>query len=86
MARKLLLEAQKFTAKEAFEAGIVDALAEPEKMLEVALAKAREVAPRAKMGVFSLLRNELYGEAQRAIRGISYVHGRITSKPAKAKI
>lgn len=64
----------------------MDEIAEPDQMLEVALRKGRDVAPRAKMGVFSLLRNELYGEAQRAIRGISYVHGRVTSKPAKAKI
>ena len=68
------------------EAGIVDAIAPPEKMLDVALAKGREVAPRAKMGVFSLLRNELYGDAQQRIRGISYVHGKVTALPAKAKI
>lgn len=86
VARKLLLEAHRFTGKEAFEDGIVDDLAEPEKMLEVALAKGREVAPRARMGVFALLRNELYGDAQAKIRGISYVHGRRTSNPAKAKI
>lgn len=86
VARKLLLEAYKFTGKEAFEAGIVDAIAPPDKMLDVALAKGREVAPRAKMGVFSLLRNELYGDAQQRIRGISYVHGRVTARPAKAKI
>jgi Delta3-Delta2-enoyl-CoA isomerase len=86
VARKLLLEAYKFTGKEALEDGIVDAIAPPDKLFDVALAKAREVAPRAKMGVFSLLRNELYGDAQRTIRGISYVHGRVTARPAKAKI
>lgn len=86
VARKLLLEAHKFTGKEAYEDGIVDELADPGKMLEVALAKAREVAPRARMGVFSLLRNELYGDAQARLRSISYVHGKLTSRPAKAKI
>ena len=80
------MEAYRFTGKEALQDGIVDAIAPPDKMLEVAIAKGREVAPRAKMGVFSLLRNELYGDAQARIRGISYVHGRVTARPAKAKI
>ncbi|KAK4508311.1 hypothetical protein PRZ48_002049 [Zasmidium cellare] len=86
VARKMLLEAHRWTGKEALEDGIVDAVAEPEKMLEAALELARKVAPKAKMGVFSLLRNELYGEAGRAFREISYVHGRTTGEAAKAKI
>lgn len=37
VARKMLLEAHKWTSKETFEDGIVDAVAEPGEMLEVAL-------------------------------------------------
>lgn len=85
-ARKMLLEAHKWTGKEALQEGIVDAVVPPERMLEVAVEWGRRVAPRAKMGVFSLLRNELYGEAGRAFREISFVYGRRTGREAKAKI
>lgn len=50
VARKMLLEAHKWTGKEALEDGIVDALAEPENMLDVAMELARKWAPKAKMG------------------------------------
>lgn len=82
----MLLEAHKWTGKEALQEGIVDAVVPPERMLEVAVEWGRRVAPRAKMGVFSLLRNELYGEAGRAFREISFVYGRRTGREAKAKI
>lgn len=86
VARKMLLEAHRWTGKEAFEDGIIDAIAEPEDMLEVALGKARQIQGKAKMGVYSVLRNELWGEAAEKIRGISYVHGKMVTAPAKAKI
>jgi enoyl-CoA hydratase/carnithine racemase len=86
VARKMLLEVHRWTGKEALEDGIVDAVAEPGEMLDVALKKAREIQGRAKMGVYSVLRNELWGEAAEKIRGISYVHGRRVTAPAKAKI
>jgi len=86
VARKMLLEAHRWTGKEALKDGIVDAIAEPDKMLDVALDLARQWAPKAKMGVYSLLRNELYGEAGRAFRDISYVHGKPSGERAKAKI
>jgi Delta3-Delta2-enoyl-CoA isomerase len=86
VARKMLLEAHRWTGKEALKDGIVDAVAEPEEMLSKAMEVARQWAPKAKMGVYSLLRNELWGEATEALRRISYVHGRVTSRPAKAKI
>jgi hypothetical protein len=38
------------------------------------------------MGVYALLRGELYGEAGRGFREISYVFGRRVDLPAKAKI
>jgi Delta3-Delta2-enoyl-CoA isomerase len=86
VARKMLLEAHRWTGIKAFEDGIVDAVAKPDEMLDEALKLARKWAPKAKMGVYSALRNELYGEAGRAFREISYVHGRAVDRPAKAKI
>ncbi|EMC94627.1 hypothetical protein BAUCODRAFT_25784 [Baudoinia panamericana UAMH 10762] len=85
VARKMLLEAHRWTGEEALKDGIVDAIAEPANMFDEALMIARQWAPKAKMGVYSLLRNELYGEAGKAFREISY---RTTPKdrPAKAKI
>lgn len=86
VARRMLLEAHKWTGKEALVDGIVDEIADPSEMLNVALKKARDIQGRAKMGVFSLLRNELYGEATEALKSISYVHGKRVTGPAKAKI
>ena len=86
VARRMLLEAHRWTGKEALEDGIVDEVAAPKEILEVGLKKAREVQGRAKMGVYSLLRNELWGEAAASLRSISYVHGRMVSAPAKSRI
>jgi enoyl-CoA hydratase/carnithine racemase len=46
----MLLEANRWTGKEALEDGIVDAVAEPEEMLNVALEMGANWAPKAKMG------------------------------------
>lgn len=73
IARRMLLEAHKWTGKEALKDGVVDAIAEPDKMFDVAMELAQRWAPKAKMDVYSVLRNELYGEAARAFREISYV-------------
>lgn len=86
VARKMLLEAHRWTGQEALKDGIVDEIAAPEVMFEKALELARKVRGRAKMGVYAVLRNELWGEAASKLRAISYVHGRVTSAPAKAKI
>ncbi|KAJ0416345.1 ClpP/crotonase-like domain-containing protein [Aspergillus carlsbadensis] len=86
IAGKMLLEGHRWTGKEALRDGIVHAVAEPEEMLEAALQMGREWAPKAKMGVYSVLRAELWGEAIQKFQRISYVHGRQTSVPAKAKI
>jgi enoyl-CoA hydratase/carnithine racemase len=85
-SRKMLLQAHKWTGKEALEDGVVDFVAPPEEMEGVAMGVARTWAPKAKMGVYSLLRGELYGEAGKGFRDISYVYGRATGLPAKAKI
>lgn len=86
VARKMLLEAHRWTGMEALADGIVDEIAEPQEMFQVALEKARSIQGKAKMGVYSLLRNELWGEAAEQLRSISYVHGRSVTAPAKAKI
>ncbi|KAL4888856.1 ClpP/crotonase-like domain-containing protein [Aspergillus ambiguus] len=86
VARKVLLEAHKFTGKEALEAGIADDIAPPDQMLNKAVALAERVKSRAKMGVFPLLRLELYGDALRAFQGISHVHSREVSRQPKVKL
>lgn len=86
IARKMLLEAHKWTGEQAFADGIVDAIAPPEEMLDVALELANKWAPKAKMGVYGLLRSELWGEAATNFQRISYVHSRSTTRPALAKI
>lgn len=86
VARKMLLEAHRWTGKEAFADGIVDDVAAPKEMLEVAFKKARSIQGKSRMGVYSVLRNELWGEAAEKIRGICYVHGKLVTAPAKAKI
>lgn len=82
----MLMEAYRWTGVEALSDGIVDAIAPPEEMYNVALDLAKKWAPKAKMGVYAVLRSELYGEAMDKFQSISYVHGRQTSRPALAKI
>ncbi|CAG7940161.1 unnamed protein product, partial [Penicillium nalgiovense] len=86
VARKMLLEAHRWTGPEALEDGIVDVVAEPEDMLNLALELGAKWAPKAKMGVYALLRQELWGDAIKKFQRISYVHSRVTSAPAKVKI
>lgn len=84
--RKVLLEAHKYTANEAFADGIVDAAVPPEEMFDVALKLAEKWKSKAKMGVYSLLRGELIGQAAKAYRDVSYVHGRETTREPKMKL
>ena len=83
VARKMLLEAHRWTGKAAFADGIVDAIAPPAEMLGKAIELARSCAPRAKSGVFGLLRSELYGAADKQFQAVSYVHSRSTSREVK---
>lgn len=85
-ARKMLLEAHRWTAGEAVEDGVVDYAAPAGEMEAVAMRVAGEWAPKARMGVYALLRGELVGEAGRAFREISYVYGRRTDLPVRAKV
>jgi len=86
VARKMLLEAHRWTGETALADGIVDEIAPPEKMFDVALELAQRWAPKAKMGVYGVLRGELYGQALEKFQGISYVHSRSTSRAALAKL
>lgn len=86
IARKMLLEAHRWTGKQALEDGIVDAIAAPEEMFELAMGWARKWQGKARMEVYGVLRNELWGEAGRAFREISFVHGWRSDRVAKAKI
>ncbi|THC92992.1 hypothetical protein EYZ11_007526 [Aspergillus tanneri] len=72
--------------KEALQDGLVDAIAEPEDMLLVAVELARKWAPKAKAGVYGLLGSELRGEMSRSLQQISYVHSRSTFSPGISKI
>ena len=85
VARQVLLEAKRFTGIEALEAGIVDEVATPDEMEAVAVRAAKQHAHRATMGVYSLLRNELWGDALERFKRASYAHGR-RPNPPKVKI
>lgn len=84
--RKVLLEAHRYKGPEACKDGIVDVVATPETMFDVALEMAEKWKAKAKMGVYGVLRNELVGEATSAYQRISYVHHRATGREAKVKI
>ncbi|OQV02413.1 hypothetical protein CLAIMM_07617 [Cladophialophora immunda] len=86
VARKVLLEAHRYTGKEALEDGIVDVVAPPDKMLDEAIKIAEQWKGKAKMGVYGLLRNELWGQAHSAYQAVSYVHSRQTSREPKVKL
>jgi len=86
VARKVLLEAHKYTGKTALEDGIVDDVADPDKMFGIALELAEKWKSKAKMGVYGLLRNELWGHALMAYRQNSYVHHKETSREPKVKL
>jgi enoyl-CoA hydratase len=51
MAKKLLLTGEKFDAQEAFRIGVVDEVAEPERLLERAMALANKIASQPPMAV-----------------------------------
>lgn len=82
----MLMEAHKWTGKEALRDGIVDLIAPPDRMFEVALDLARQWAPKSRTGVYGLLRNELWGEALANFQSISYVHHRETTRKALVKL
>ena len=82
----MLLEAHKWTGESALADGIVDAISPPAQMFNVAVELAQKWAPKAKMGVYGVLRAELYGDALKAFQEISFVHSRSTNRRALAKL
>ena len=82
----MLLEAHRWTGKEALADGVVDAIARPSDMFDMALDLAKKWAPKAKMGVYGVLRAELWGDAVEKFQKISYVHSRQTGRPALVKL
>lgn len=86
IARKVLLEGHKYTSKEAQSDGIVDVIAEPDQMLAEAVKLGETWKGKAKMGVYGMLRDELWGEARKYYSQNSYVHRKETSKEPKVKL
>ncbi|EXJ89236.1 hypothetical protein A1O3_02302 [Capronia epimyces CBS 606.96] len=86
IARKMLLEAHRWTGQEALQDGIVDVICPPDQMRRRAVELAQSIAPRASMGVYGLLRAELWGEALEKFKAISYVHRKRVGTAPKVKI
>ncbi|PNS20454.1 Enoyl-CoA delta isomerase 1, peroxisomal [Sphaceloma murrayae] len=86
VARKMLLEAHRWTGEEAVRDGVVDEVCGIAELEGRALEVARLWSGKGRMGVYGVLRNELVGEAARELREISYVRGRRVDREAKAKI
>ena len=86
VARRVLLEAHKFTGKEALADGIVDWIGPHEELMEKALEVAEQWKGKAKMGVYGLLRNELWGAATKYYARNSYVHRKDTAAKPKVKL
>jgi enoyl-CoA hydratase/carnithine racemase len=85
VARKMMLEAHRWTPDEALKDGVVDLVVEGSGMLGRAKDVAEKWKGKAKAGTYGVLRNELWGEAGRAFREMSFVHNKVTG-PSKAKI
>lgn len=81
VARKMLLEANRWTGKEALEDGIVDAVAEPEEMLNVALEMGANWAPKAKMGYVHSLNFDFIRMIKLYIDGQALIAVNIGSMP-----
>lgn len=80
VARKVLLEAHRFTGPEALVDGIVDAVVPPDQMVEVAMAWARKWQGKARGQVYGLLRGELMGDAVQKFQALGFVHSRPMAK------
>lgn len=86
VARKVLLEAHRFTGKEALADGIVDAIAPPKDLMGCAMEYAARLQSKAKMDVYGVLRGELLGDAIQKFQALSYIHSRPTSRIPKVKL
>ncbi|KAJ5404558.1 hypothetical protein N7509_004429 [Penicillium cosmopolitanum] len=86
VARKILLEAYRYTGREALEDGIVDAVAEPEGLDSLAMQLATRWKTKACGNVYGVLRGELVKPAVKSFSALSYVHSRPTSRTPKVKL
>ena len=86
VARKVLLEAYRFTGKEAKDDAIVDAIVKPEQLFQEALQIAEKWQEKAARGVYGVLRNEILGDVAERFQRLSYVHSRDTSRIPKVKL
>lgn len=84
VARKVLLEAHRYTGKEALSDGIVDSIATPADLHDLAIQYALKWKDKGKMGVYGVLRAELLGDAVTKFKAASYVHShRVARKPGQ---
>ena len=89
VARKVLLEGHRFTGKEALADDIVDAIASPESMFQVALDQAEKWKVKACKGVYGSLRAELLLEPRQRLKASSNIHKDLDHPamlPRRAKI
>ena len=70
--RSLVLEAHRFNAKEALEAGLVDVLGGLEEVLN--LVEKRKLREKGKTGIYGVLKREMYRET------IGYLEGYVESE------
>ncbi|RKP23473.1 enoyl-CoA hydratase/isomerase [Syncephalis pseudoplumigaleata] len=74
--RNCLLQAHRFGATEALKLGLVDAIAEADKVLPTAIALAEQWSPKAKAGaVMTMIKEEMYQDTVHALRegGLGHV-------------
>lgn len=86
VARKILLEAHKYTGLEALQDGIVDAVASPQKLNDLAMEWANRWKGKACGDVYGVLRQELMKPAVKSFNTLSYVHSRPTTRTPKMKL
>lgn len=89
VARKVLLEGHRFTGKEALADEIVDAIAPPESMFQLALVQAEKWKVKARKGVYGPLRAELLLEPRQRLKASSNLHkdlDGVAKLPQRAKI
>lgn len=86
VACKVLLEAHRFTGKEALVDGIVDSIAPPGELSDKAMEVAWKWKDKARADVYGTLRGELVGEALQKLKAASYVHSRTVRRRPRFKI
>jgi enoyl-CoA hydratase/carnithine racemase len=85
ISRKMMLEAHRWTPNEALKDGVVDFVVPEGEIVERAKEVAEKWKVKSKAGAYGVLRKELWGDAGKAFREISFVHNQVIG-PSKAKI